>query len=163
MDVMPSNVNDSLQVSNDRMKEWFNQVISSLEADQFILETNTASEEKKRLYNTLINGIESELNHMVRINSSMFFIKNAMNDYMKNIKERNTKLRKLAFNLTDAKILVWAEIIDDDEESIKSLILSEAKTNANFSKYGFHISSTVVEESDNLSVPSHYKEVNLVS
>ena len=56
-------------------------------------------------------------------------------------------------------VLVWAEINDDDEQMEDKLILSEAKINAKYHLYGFDMESTIVETSDKLPVPNHYRSL----
>ena len=60
-------------------------------------------------------------------------------------------------DLSDASVLVWAEIADDDELMEDQLRLAQAKINAQYSQYGFYLSSTIVEESDCMPIPSHYQ------
>ena len=66
----------------------------------------------------------------------------------------------MALDLSDSKILAWVELFDDDEESEDNLIISEAKVNAEFEKFGFKISTTYVEVCDKLNVPPHYSLFN---
>ena len=70
-------------------------------------------------------------------------------------------MNKIAFDLSRSKILVWAEVGDDDENTINQLILAEAKTNADCYNNDFKIATTVVEQGENVEVPPHYKSVNL--
>jgi hypothetical protein len=155
--------NHDLQSVNDKMKAWFDETIATLVSDQFIIETNVASPEKKRMYEAIVNKDEAELHAISRNSSTVYFIKAILQEYILEIKSRGIKLNKLAFDFNASKVLVWTEVFDDDESAIDALILSEAKINANHSKYGFHISTTLVEQSDKLPVPEHYKEVNLKS
>jgi hypothetical protein len=71
--------------------------------------------------------------------------------------------KKLGLELSNSKVLVWAEIYDNDDETEKALILAQAKVNARYSKFGFAISSTIVEECDQLAVPNHYHNVAINS
>ena len=93
--------------------------------------------------------------------SSTFFIKNLINSYFKELGERKTRPNRVALELSNSNVLVWAEIENDDELTEDALILSAAKVNYAFSTFGFHISSTIVEVGDKLNVPKHYKEVFL--
>ena len=156
----PTNSDQSLQLANDKMNSWFEETIVTLISDQFQIENNVASAEKQKMYDTLIHGKEADIHAMGRNSSTVFFISAILKEYIQELKERKIKLSKLAFDFNASKVLVWVEVFDDDENSIDSLILSEARINASHSKYGFHISTTVVEVSDNLPVPNQYKEVN---
>ena len=93
--------------------------------------------------------------------SSAFFIKNLIDSYFIELGERIARPNRVALELSNSKVLVWAEIENDDELTEDALILSAAKVNYAFSTFGFHISSTIVEVDDKLNVPKHYKEVFL--
>jgi hypothetical protein len=92
--------------------------------------------------------------------SSAFFIKNLIDSYFIELIESNAKPNKIALELSDSKVLLWAEIANNDEPTEDALIMSAAKVNHKFSRYGFHISSTIVDEEDQLNIPKHYKEVS---
>lgn len=93
--------------------------------------------------------------------SSAFFIKNLIDSYFIELGERRARPNRVALELSNSKVLVWAEIENDDELTEDALILSAAKVNYAFSTFGFHISSTIAEVGDKLNVPKHYKEVFL--
>lgn len=145
----------SIQNSN-KLGEWFENFISNVNTDRLMIETNTAPEHKISMYNDLADGRFDKILSDMRNTSSMYFIKELIWEYVSELKARKVSTTQLAFDLSDAKVLVWAEINDGDEESEDGLILAEAKINANFSNNGFHISSTIVEKEDNISVPPHY-------
>lgn len=150
--------NTASQQSN-KQDQWFESMINTIKVDQLQLQTNTATEEKTRVYTNIIEGKHSENYLDMRNMSSQFFIEELVKEYISELSERKVSTNQLAFDLSDAKVLVWAEINDFDEESEDGLILAEAKTNSRFSNYGFHISSTIVEQGDNLSVPPHYSSI----
>jgi hypothetical protein len=93
--------------------------------------------------------------------SLAFFVQNLVHSYFLELMERKGVPNRLALDISDSKILVWAEIGDDDESTERALILSAAKANADFSEYGVHISSTIVEERDKLVIPRQYKEIEI--
>lgn len=152
------NQNIAVPPSN-KQDQWFESMINSIKVDQIQIQTNTASEEKTRLYNNLMEGKHSEMFSDMRNISSQFFIEELVKEYISELNSRNVQTNQLAFELSDAKVLVWAEINDFDEKSEDGLILAEAKTNALFSNYGFYISSTIIEKGDNLSIPPHYSSI----
>lgn len=139
---------------------WFDEFVASIRADQIQLETFIATKEKKEFYDLMISGSQNEIMHLARNASSIQFIKNIIFEYIHELNVRQCKPTKLAFNLSDAKVLVWAEIEDNDENTEDNLLLAEAKVNADYYKFGFHISSTILENSDHYPVPSQYKPVN---
>lgn len=153
-----SNQNIATQQSN-KQDQWFETMINSIKVDQLQIQTNTASEEKTRIYTNFIEGKHSEMFSDMRNISSQFFIEELVKEYISELTRRNVSTTQLAFELSDAKVLVWVEINDFDEDSEDGLILSEAKTNARFSSFGFHISSTIIEKGDNLLIPPHYSSI----
>lgn len=146
-----------IQFINNSYQIWFENLAERLNVDNFLLQSGVASEETKQMWDTIIFGKELEIHSLGRVQSSMYFVKGMLKEYFDSITQFKVKPAKLALELSDAKILIWAEINDDDEETEEALILSEAKANAKYGDYGFHISSTIVESSDELSVPSHYQ------
>lgn len=140
-------------------EQWFEKLINAIKVDQLALETRTADKTKGNLYNNLIEGKHLEMFSYMRKHSSQYFIEELLMEYISEINERNVNVIELAFDLTDAKIHVWAEIDDDDELSENGLFLAEAYANAKFSNYGTHISTTIVEKSDDIRLPSHYSSM----
>jgi hypothetical protein len=61
----------------------------------------------------------------------------------------------------DSALLVWAVVLDDDENAERAVYLAEAEVNAHLRTTGFRVSSTVVEVSDRFNIPAHYKVVSL--
>jgi hypothetical protein len=116
-------------VKNEKevMQKWFDDLVSSIRVDQLELETNTASAEKERIYNNFISGNHIETMTEMRSITSKAFIQELVFFYLKELKQRAVQPEKLAFVLSDAKILVWAEIKDNDDSSEDHLLLAEAK------------------------------------
>lgn len=94
-----------------------------------------------------------------RIQSSLHFLGQLIIDYVNELKERQVEPRQLAMDMSDASVLVWAEINDDDEPTEDQLRLAQAKINARYNQYGFYLTSTIVEQSDCLPIPSHYQSI----
>lgn len=147
---------------NKEIDEWFDQFIASLRVDQLELQTDTAGHNKKEVYHHLIEGNGIQLISDFVVKSTQLFVFDMVNDFIKEIMSRSVKWTKLAFDLSDKKVLVWAEVEDDDESSEDGIILAQAKTNYHFQGHGFSISTTIVEEGDHASVPSHYVEATLM-
>jgi hypothetical protein len=138
---------------------WFDEMVSKLRVDQLLLQADVLERHKKEVYEAMINGDHDFMHKYARKASSAFFIKNLIDSYFIQLGERKARPNRVALELSNSKVLVWAEINNDDELTEDALILSAAKVNFEFSKYGFHISSTIVEVGDSLNVPKHYKEV----
>jgi hypothetical protein len=145
--------------STEFIKDWFDSFISNLSVDKLMIETDTATKEKSEFYKSLIYN-RPEVHQMARNTSSLYFVERILKDYLKELNLFNAHPQKIAFELSDAKILVWAQIATDDEQTEDALILSEAKANSKYSENGFYISSTIVEECDMLSIPPHYSEAS---
>ncbi len=139
--------------------QWFEDMVSNLKIDQLLMQADLLEKQKKEVYEALISGDQEFMHNYARKSSSAFFIKNLIDSYFIELIERKALPKRLAFELSNAKVLVWAEINNEDERTEDGLILSAAKVNNEFSKYGFHISSTIVEKDDNLEIPNHYTEV----
>ena len=91
----------------------------------------------------------------------MAIIEKMVKEYLGKLAVNKSFPDKIAFELSNYKVLVWAEIDMDDETTEQELILAEAITNANYSKYGLYISTTIVEKQDNLDIPPHYQELKI--
>ncbi len=139
-----------------QIDEWFDTFIATLRVDQLQIQTNTAEENKKEVYKDLIEGNTKKVLSNVVVHSQQLFVYEIVKDFLSEIVARKVDYSRLAFDLSNTKVLVWVEIDDDDEQSEDGLILAQAKVNYNYQTYGYTISSTIVEQGDNIEVPSHY-------
>ncbi len=145
----------------NKTKVWFESMVQNLKLDQTLHEIDVLDKEKKDLYDAMISKDHEFTHSYARNISSTFFVTNMVEAYFKELSKASAKPIKLALELSNSKILVWAEIKEDDDKTEDALILSEAKINAFFTQYGFHISSTIVEDCDGLEIPIHYQKVNM--
>jgi len=150
-----------IQTYQEKIREWFDQAIHDINVDRMMMETGTAPEAKRQRYEDRMFGRLENVNLDSRKASSIYFLENLLRDYLIFLKEFNAFPLELALNLSDAKILVWAKINDDDDRAEDALLLSEAKANDKYSRQGFFISTTIVEDSDNLQIPPHYQRIDL--
>ena len=141
--------------------QLFDEMVSNLRVDQLLLQADVLERQKKEVYEAMINGNQDFMHKYARKTSSAFFIKNLINSYFIELGQRKARPNRVALELSNSKVLVWAEIENDDELTEDALILSAAKVNYAFSTFVFHISSTIVEVDDKMNVPKHYKEVFL--
>ncbi len=151
---LKSNVNQST------VDDWFTLIIDQIKVDHLLISENVAPKEKKEFYNALMSGNEGDAIFKVRNSSSMFFIESIIKEYLNEIKIFGRFPRKLALGLSDSKLLVWSEIENNDEIMEDALLIAEAKVNGKYYSKGFYINSTIIEESDKLSIPSHYQNIN---
>lgn len=136
---------------------WFDEFIAAIRTHQLQLETETAPDELKNMYNIFIHGNLTDLAEIGKTNAYTHFIRKIVFEYLQEI--RGKMPIKLAFDLDDSEVLVWAEIKNDDEEMENFLLLAEAAVNAKNHRYGFDLTSTIVEVRDYLSIPNHYSIV----
>jgi hypothetical protein len=136
---------------------WFDEFIAIIRTHQLQLDTNTAPEGLKHMYDVFISGSDTQLAEISKMNANQHFIKKIIVSYLKEV-ENNMPI-KLAFDLDDSEVLVWAEIQDDKDEMEDFLLLAEATVNAKYHKYGYDLTSTIVERRDNLTIPNHYSLV----
>ncbi len=148
-----TNVTDT---DTSQISKWFDEFIGQLRVDELMLTTGTAPKAKDELYKSLMANDLEKISFDNRRFSTQYFISKLLTDYLSALFKFNTMPQKLAFDLSDSKILVWAEINDDDEVTEDALIMAEAKANATYFGKGFFVNSTIVEKSDNISVPVHY-------
>lgn len=154
--------NSNKIIKSSDAQDWFDSMVANLRYDQTLHEIDVLEAEKKKFYDALIANDRDFMHSYARNASSAFFITNMVEAYLKELTNKTSKKpSKLALELSNSKILVWAEINENDEAMEDALILAEAKINSIFSKYGFHISSTIVENCDGLEVPKHYKSVTI--
>lgn len=138
---------------------WFSGLIDFIKVEHLLLQTGTASKPQKELYNNMILGDSLSVYTNIRQQISTPFIKEIIFDYIEELRKSNQLPNKLAFALSDSKLLVWSEINDNDESTENALLLTEAKINGKYQKAGFYINSTIIEKSDNLPIPPHYQIV----
>jgi len=143
-----------------QIKQWFDEIIAELRLDEALYETDLLHKEKRDLYKILSSGNKIKIHEAAYNQARMFFIETMLFDYLDELRGRSAFPKKLAFDISKSKILVWAEIEDDNQDLEQKLILCEAKVNARFFPHGFSITSTIVERSDQLDIPPHYKTLN---
>lgn len=144
---------------NDQVRTWFDELMQQLRVDRLSLETNTATTEKQSFYQRMATANATDMALTSRMQSSQHFLGQLIIEYVDELKQRQIEPRQLAMDLSDASVLVWAEINDDDELTEDQLRLAQAKINAHYNQYGFYLTSTIVEKSDCLPIPSHYQSI----
>ena len=140
-------------------KYWFDGLMQDLRSNLRIPEEDRAMKEWEESYQTIFSSDKTTKAQVLRETSSKYLIERIIRYYLLQLRPDITKIRKLALQLTDAKIMAWAEIEDDDTETEDKLCKAEARTNARFSDHGFYLDSIIIEESDKLDIPSQYSVV----
>ncbi len=142
-------------IHDDKRAVWFDELISTLRVHEVQLDTDTISPDLKKYYDVLISRNFDEMFRLNKAGSQEFFVKKIIVEYLRILGEN--KPEKLAFDFNDSEVLVWAQIKDNDHKMESVLNTAEAKINAQFHTYGFDMESMIVENSDNLPIPNHYK------
>ena len=138
---------------------WFERFMDDIKTDHLLCTTDGITSEKKEFYTKIIFGDQVGIISSMRDTSSRFFITQIITDYVSELTKQDKKPLKLALGVTDSKILVWSVIEDNDEEMEDLLLITEAKVNGKYQKHGFYLTSTIIEKSDKLDIPSHYQSI----
>ncbi len=136
------------------LSQWFDELVASIRTHEVLLETRTADEETKSFYDIIMGGNADEIAYMSQGSSQKHFVVQVVLRYLSLV--RNTMPLKLALDISGQEVLVWAEIDDNNGQLEHILIMAEAKVNAEFHKFGYDVTTTIVEKSEFLSVPNHY-------
>lgn len=139
---------------------WFENLVNSMREDIEMFKLGIADKKKTQMYEAAMNNDQNKMCSVMRESSTLHFIQKLMKSYIGELGSNKCDVLTLAFDLDNSEILVWAVINDDDEINEDKLWLAEAKVNSEFYNYGFTISTTIVEKSDNIEVPPHYKKGN---
>lgn len=148
-------------LSQEVISSWFENLIQNIRIDQLEIEAGIAHPQKSKFYEDAITGRTDELLKSIRRETTQHLINALVNNFMFEITQRNALPQKLAFSLSPATILIWAEIVDNDEKTEDEILLAESKVNAVARNYNFSLDTMIVEASDNVPVPPHYTSVNI--
>lgn len=146
--------NREKSILQEDKSDWFDDVVANLRSIELQLETNTADTETRNLFGHLISGDMEELLIQNTKVARKFFIEKMLVDYLKRLGSK--KPQKLAFDLEGNEILVWAQVSGNDESEEDNLLMVEAKINSVFHDKGYNLTTTIVEETDSLSIPNQY-------
>lgn len=139
-------------------ENWFSDMFHALQTDKLLLETNTASEEKRALYAAMMGDDIITASILAKESFNRVLTKKALFGFVVHLANSGCKPAKLAFNIADSSLLVWAVVADDDFATEKAIYLAQSAVNTDLIKADYRISATVVDESDDLPIPAHYKE-----
>jgi hypothetical protein len=143
--------------NSSKAEFWFENLIKSIEHDRTMLKTGLATKETEDFYSMLIEGNTTELIKKNREMFNQFLISKIIIDYVKLLAKEDVKPNKLAFDYSNSRVLVWAEV--NDEKTEDDLILAQAEINAKYHEFGVNLSTSIVESEDKLIVPGHYREL----
>lgn len=138
---------------------WFKNLISGIKTDQLKFQSIIEDENTKALYQHVIAADDGTIFQNIRREATQVLIKNIVLKFLQEVLEQDALPGTLAFALTPAAILVWAEIEDDNELLEDCILQAEEKTNAYANQFDLTIETLVVEKSDLLRVPDHYIQI----
>lgn len=145
-----------------KWNEWFENFINSIEIDKMMIDAGVANPETEELYKHFVNRDIEKIAQLTMDTMHKRLTESIIINFVHElIYKRNKKPIKIAFDSSDSKVLVWAEIEDEDESTEDALLLTEAKLNHHIYDYNYHVSTTIVEKSDNLNIPNQYKELKI--
>lgn len=148
------------------VEKWFDNFVEKIETSirfhQLQIETGTADKAVSNLYDALMSEDEDSMASNSLSISRMHFFKKITVEYLNKI-SKNFPLRLgLQIQERSNKIRVWAETKEDDQDTEYFLYDAEAQINADYLYQGFYLETIVVEDCDNMDIPSNYKEVKIV-
>ena len=139
----------------DSKTEWFDNLVATLRSQELQLETGIASVETKLFYETFFAGNVDAIVHMGKNMAQKHFVARIIFDFLTMTKSISPL--KIAFDYNDSEVLVWAEIMENDEATERALLVAQAHINAKYHPFGFDMETTIVEQEDALTIPNHYK------
>lgn len=143
-----------------RVREFFDSFVDKIRISELLFSNGMASKEEGDLFGAMIAGDMEKVQEMSRQSSSLFCAQLALSEFLRKFMEFKTNPpEKLALEMTGSKLLVWAEVAEDDDSACRALLLADAAANARVESLGYSTSITVVESSDGLEAPRHYKLV----
>lgn len=140
--------------------QWNNvilQLTSFVKGEELEVESGIAGPLKKHMWESYFQGNVMPLMKESRQKSDEFFGMQIVFNFLEILKnEFNRMPKKLAVHHSGNKIYVWAEVLDNDTETTDAILYSVIDANYLNKENGISISTMIVEESENISVPSQY-------
>lgn len=147
-------------VADEKAHEFFSDMVTKLNVTEFLYNNKGLSDQEYRMWTAAINKNLEPMMLANRVATNVACANKAFEEFMLALRaEKDVKLRKLAVDISRSKLLVWAEVEDDDDSSMRSVLYADSVANLKMEDLGFSVSATVVEKSDCVPVPSHYVKV----
>lgn len=140
---------------SEKIPEFIDLIRFILNVDKESFQKGVLHPEQELLYTKLAEG---DIEHILQANKEMYnklVFKKLIEEYFSKFKSIEKPLN-LAVDFNNSNMLLWAEINDNDDELENQLILLQAEINAQYAPKGVNVKTTIIENSDNLSVPPHY-------
>lgn len=148
---------DTKSSEDQKAREFFSDLVTHINLTEFLYSNKYMGEKEFEMWNSAINKNFDPMMIYNRKSSNLFCIQKAFKEFIVALKsEKDAKIKKLAVETSGSKLLVWAEVEDDDRASLRSILYADSVANLKIDELGYSISTTVVETSDEVPVPSHY-------
>jgi hypothetical protein len=145
------------QAYSSKTEQWFDDLVATLRSHQIQLETNTANNQVKSLYETLMASDHEELLKRNRVLALKYFVPKMLIELMRAFSPFKEHLQKLAVDFNSSELLLWIQLPDNYEKVEDQLLLASSRVSLNYKEYGFAINVDIVEEEDKVDVPQHYQ------
>lgn len=156
-----SKTHESVDLKREERNKWFGNFVHLIKTDQQFLNLGIASQDTENLYDKLIFGDIDSLMADSRDKTTRYYVGKLIVDYIKTLKDLKVQPLNIYLDYNNSQVLVWAQINDNDESTEMSLFKAEGMANAKNFENGFHISSTILEKSDNVQIPPHYQKLEI--
>lgn len=137
---------------------FIDQVAAYIKGEELEITAGVAPTQKKEIWEQIFKGNylpmlkvnQNNNNEILGVQIALSFIQNLQATH-------KTKPHKLALSQKHNKVYIWAEIVDGDDETMEAILASVIDANFEHRDSGISLSPMIVEQSDNLSVPAHFK------
>lgn len=143
----------------EKTEGWFNEFIHSLEVKKLTYSSNALSKEDQSFFESMATKSNDQLLEDMLITTQKHYFTKILGEFFHvMLEQRKSNMpNKVALDHKGKQIMAWFEIPNGDEQLEDNIFIAEAVVNSKFSKTGFSISATVVEQEDRLNVPGHYQ------
>lgn len=148
------------EITVDQIGEFFSTLQSKIKEDKTAMLCGIASEEKTEFYEGLIGNDPAQTLKTLKSIKDQATVQSMMvlfQGYMDELSKIERQPKRIAFWIEAQTIYVWAEVVDYDEKLSKDLMLTELKATSKYHEQGLDISTCIVEESENASIPKGYQ------
>jgi hypothetical protein len=137
---------------------FIDQVAAYIKGEELEITAGVAPTQKKEIWEQIFKGNylpmlkvnQNNNNEILGVQIALSFIQNLQATH-------KTKPHKLALSQKHNKVYIWAEIADGDDVMMESILAAVIDANFEHRDSGMSLSPMIVEQSDKLSVPSHFK------
>ncbi len=154
-DIQTSDQANETPLEHEKIDSFFEKLKHLINVHHMELSKGVATAEVIELYTPLITGDTNTSLRRQKINADQNLSIITTTKFIAELFHQDPILSKLAINITNGKILVWAEVKDEDYSSLQKVLKAASIVNSR-DNYGFTIRPTVVEDTDEIEIPPHY-------